>query len=164
MWKSISYTPIGVVRSPYSDEVGMPIQSVAAPGVSGQVEVFEEFAEGVQDLEGFSHLILLCHLHRIREGSLQVVPFLDTQPRGVFATRSPKRPNPIGFTIVRLERLEGRILHILEHDFWTELQYWTLSPMCPYLTYVIPSRSVGLGIGSSRLGRCVQMTASNKPL
>lgn len=131
MWKSISYTPIGVVRSPYSDEVGMPIQSVAAPGVSGQVEVFEEFAEGLQDLEGFSHLILLCHLCRIREGSLQVVPFLDTQPRGVFATRSPKRPNPIGFTIVRLERLEGRILHILEHDLLDGTPVLDIKPYMP---------------------------------
>lgn len=131
MRETVSYTPIGVVRSPFSDEAGMPIQSVAAPGVSGQVEVFEEFAEGLQDLEGFSHLILLCHLHRIREGALRVVPFLDTQPRGVFATRSPKRPNPIGFTIVRLERLEGRVLHILEHDLLDGTPVLDIKPYVP---------------------------------
>ncbi|PZA06470.1 MULTISPECIES: tRNA (N6-threonylcarbamoyladenosine(37)-N6)-methyltransferase TrmO [unclassified Meiothermus] len=128
---TVLYTPIGVVRSPFSEEAGMPIQSVAAPGVRGQVEVFEEFAAGLQDLEEFSHLILLCHLHRIRQGSLRVVPFLDTRPHGVFATRSPKRPNPIGLTIVRLERLEGRVLHILEHDLLDGTPVLDIKPYVP---------------------------------
>src|SRR5262245_13587968 len=98
----ICFTPIGVIRSPYPEPLGMPIQTIAAKGVAGQIELDPAYQAGLQDIEGFSHLILLYHLHLIQESSLRVIPFLDDQPHGVFATRSPKRPNPIGLSIVRL--------------------------------------------------------------
>ena len=74
----------------------MPIQPTGAAGIKGTVEVFEDFQAGLKDLDGFSHIILLYHFHRSRSFDLQVIPFMDTMPRGFFATRAPKRPNPIG--------------------------------------------------------------------
>lgn len=125
------YRPIAVVRSPFTDEAGMPIQSVTAEGIEGQVEVFPEYAEGLADLGGFSHLILLCHLHRVRGSALKVKPFLDTQERGVFATRSPKRPNPIGLTIVRLHRVQDTVLHISELDVLDGTPVLDIKPYVP---------------------------------
>ena len=111
---AITYAPIGVVRSPFRTLDGMPLQSVAAQGIAGAVELEPEFQAGLKDLEGFSHLILLTHLHHMTGYSLEVTPYLDDKPHGVFATRSPRRPNPIGFSIVRLVAIEtngqGRVL------------------------------------------------------
>jgi tRNA-Thr(GGU) m(6)t(6)A37 methyltransferase TsaA len=112
----IEFTPIGIIRSPFKDPEGMPIQPAGAEGVAGRVEVFDGYREGLRDLDGFSHLILLYHFHRSRGYALQVVPFLDSRPRGLFATRAPRRPNPIGLSIVRLERIEGAVLYIRNVD------------------------------------------------
>ncbi len=109
---NIDYQPIGVVHSPYEDAEGAPIQPSRAKGVTGTVEVFEEYVEGLSDLDGFSHIILLCHLHKSSGYRLMVVPFLDTELRGVFATRAPCRPNPIGLSVVRLLGIEGNLLSI----------------------------------------------------
>jgi tRNA-Thr(GGU) m(6)t(6)A37 methyltransferase TsaA len=103
----VVYRPIGTVRSPFSEAAGMPIQPSRAQGIRGTVEVKPEYAEGLQDLGGFSHAVLICHLHRSRGFTLKVVPFLDDTPRGVFATRAPRRPNPIGLSVVRLVAIEG---------------------------------------------------------
>ena len=94
----IVYRPIGIVHSPFKNLEGMPIQPSRARGVEGTVEVFPEFQEGLQDLSGFSHIILVCHLHKATGYDLKVVPFLDTEARGLFATRAPKRPNPMTVT------------------------------------------------------------------
>jgi len=92
----IAFQPIGVIRTPYTEPKGMPIQPAGAAGVRGTVEVFEAYREGLADLDGFSHIVLLYHLHRSEGYRPRVVPFLDTAERGLFATRAPKRPNPIG--------------------------------------------------------------------
>lgn len=102
----VAYRPIGVLRSPHRDVVGMPIQPVGARGVCGHIEVAPEFADGLLDLEGFSHVIVLYHLHRIQGFDLLVRPFLDTQDHGIFATRSPKRPNAIGFSVLELSGVD----------------------------------------------------------
>ena len=94
----------------------MPIQPAAGVGVEGRIEVFEEFQGGLKDLDGFSHIILLYHLHRSRGFKLEVTPFLDTEKRGLFATRAPNRPNSIGLSIVRLDRIEKGVLHIQNVD------------------------------------------------
>ena len=99
----ITYTPIGFFRSPYLEIKGMPIQSIGATGVEGIIEVLPEFREGLKDLEGFSHVYVLYHLHEIVGYDLVVKPFLDTDQHGIFATRSPKRPNPIGLSVMRLK-------------------------------------------------------------
>ncbi len=94
----------------------MPIQPASANSAAGTVEVFPEFVEGLNDLAGFSHLLLIYHFHRSRSVSLTVTPYLDTVPRGLFATRAPNRPNPIGISLVRLVRIEGRHLHVENID------------------------------------------------
>lgn len=112
----VEYSPIGVVHSPFLEREGTPIQPSRSKGASGTVEVFPEFVEGLSDLDGFSHIILLCHLHRSTGWRLKVVPFLDTEPRGLFATRAPCRPNPIGLSVVNLLAVEGHVLVIENVD------------------------------------------------
>ena len=127
----ISYRPIGVIHSPFIDIEGMPIQPTGASGIQGTVEVFPEFAEGLKDLEGFSHIILLYHFHRVQEAKLIVTPFMDFQPRGVFATRAPKRPNPIGLSIVKLISIKQNSLHIENVDILDGTPLLDIKPYVP---------------------------------
>jgi tRNA-Thr(GGU) m(6)t(6)A37 methyltransferase TsaA len=112
----IEFLPIGIIRSPFAELEGMPIQPAGAAGVKGTVEVFEDFHPGLEDLDGFSHIILLYHFHRSRGFDLHVMPFMDTQPRGLFATRAPKRPNPIGLSVVQLDKIENGVLYVQNID------------------------------------------------
>ncbi len=113
----ISYKVIGCVHSPYKNPEGTPIQPAASTGdVFATVEFFPEYAEGLKDLEGFSHIYVLFHLHCSTNKSLQVTPFLDNEPHGVFATRSPGRPNPIGLSVVELIKIEGNLLTVKNPD------------------------------------------------
>ncbi len=127
----IEYRPIGIVHSPYAEIERMPIQASRAKGISGTVEVFSEFREGLQDLEGFSHIILLYHFHKVTGYSLKVVPFLDTVPHGVFATRAPKRPNPIGLSVLRLNGIEGSTLRVSDLDILDETPVLDIKPFVP---------------------------------
>ncbi|WP_305042035.1 tRNA (N6-threonylcarbamoyladenosine(37)-N6)-methyltransferase TrmO [Geoalkalibacter sp.] len=127
----IEYAPIGIIRSPFADPRGMPIQPAGALGVEGRIEIFPEFQEGLQDLAGFSHLILLYHFHRSRGYSLRVEPFLDSHPRGLFATRAPRRPNPIGLSVVQLDRMEGGVLHIRNIDILDGTPLLDIKPYVP---------------------------------
>lgn len=112
----IKYKPIGIIHSPFKEPKGTPIQPAAAKGIKGKVEVFPEYAEGLKDVKEFSHIILVCHFHLSKKPSLKVKPFMDDQMRGVFATRAPSRPNPIGISIVRLIKIEENILHVQDVD------------------------------------------------
>ena len=126
----IQYSPIGVVHSPFREPTGTPIQSAAASavGVEAQVEIFPSFHEGLRDLEGFSHLILLYHMHRIQPAGLLVKPFLGNDRHGVFATRSPGRPNPIGFSVVRLLSVEDGALSITDVDILDQTPVLDIKP------------------------------------
>ncbi len=112
----VTYTPIGVIRSDHQAAEQTPIQPVYARGCPGRAEVRPEFVEGLRDLEGFSHLILLYHFHRAGPAQLIVQPFTDDRPRGLFSTRHPRRPNPIGLSVVRLLRIEGGTLYLEDVD------------------------------------------------
>jgi tRNA-Thr(GGU) m(6)t(6)A37 methyltransferase TsaA len=114
--EEIRLRPIGIIHSPFTAPKGTPIQSAAGRNVQATVEIYPEYAEGLQDLEGFSHVILLYYCHRAKKYSLTVFPFMDTAPRGLFATRAPSRPNPIGLSVVRLISRAGNILTIQEVD------------------------------------------------
>jgi tRNA-Thr(GGU) m(6)t(6)A37 methyltransferase TsaA len=114
--ESVTYRPIGVIRSPHTDPAKCPIQPRYARGIEGRIEIDSAFEEGLDDLDGFSHIVLLFHLHRAKPHRLKVVPFLDDMPRGVFSTRAPSRPNPIGMSVVRLLRRDGCVLHIADVD------------------------------------------------
>ncbi|MFW6304865.1 MAG: SAM-dependent methyltransferase, partial [Candidatus Saliniplasma sp.] len=99
MAPNITYAPIGTVHSPYRDIQGMPIQPTGAKGVKGTLKLKDEYKDGLKDLDGFSHIIILYYFHLSEGYSLTVEPFLDKEERGLFATRAPKRPNPIGLSI-----------------------------------------------------------------
>lgn len=103
---------IGVVHSPFQQAEGTPIQPARSVGAVGTVELDARYVDGLADLAGFSHLILLTYLHRAKPFSLKVVPYLDTVPRGLFATRAPSRPNPIGLSIVKLLGIAGHVLTV----------------------------------------------------
>jgi len=127
----IKYQPIGTIHSPFKDIEDMPIQPAGAANVRGTVEVLPELAEGLKDLEGFSHIILLYHFHRVQEAKLVVIPFMDSEPHGVFATRAPKRPNPIGLSVVRLVSIEGNILYIENVDILDGTPLLDIKPYVP---------------------------------
>jgi tRNA-Thr(GGU) m(6)t(6)A37 methyltransferase TsaA len=127
----IVYRPVGVVHSPFKAPDGAPIQSVAARHVEGVIEVFPEYAKGLRDIEGFSHLILIYHFHLCNEPSLIVRPYLDDETHGVFATRAPARPNPIGTSVVRLVRVDGRRLHVTGVDILDGTPVLDIKPYVP---------------------------------
>ena len=127
----VKYKPIGVIHSPFKEPKGTPIQPAGAKGISGTVEVFPEYAEGLKDIEGFSHIILICHFHLSRGWSLEVKPFMDDQLHGVFTTRAPARPNPIGISTVRLVRVEENILHIQDVDIVDGTPLLDIKPYVP---------------------------------
>lgn len=129
--KKITYSPIGIIRSPFRDIEGMPIQPLAAKGIAGTVELAPEYAPGLRDVEGFSHLFLLYHFHLSEGYALEVKPFLDDCPHGVFATRAPKRPNAIGLSIVRLIRIDQCILHIEDVDIVDGTPLLDIKPYVP---------------------------------
>lgn len=131
MSEGITYHPIGKLRTPFTDLAGMPIQPAGETSAPGTAEIDPEFADGLKDLEGFSHVILLYHLHQVQHLSLRVVPFLDSEARGVFATRAPTRPNPIGLSVVRLLRVEGRVLHLGNVDILDQTPLLDIKPYVP---------------------------------
>jgi tRNA-Thr(GGU) m(6)t(6)A37 methyltransferase TsaA len=129
--KKITYNPIGIIHSPFNDVKGMPIQPAGARGVAGTVEIKQEYVDGLKDIEGFSHIILIYHFHLSKNYSLKVKPFLDDNLHGVFATRAPRRPNPIGISIVRLVKVEGCILHIEDVDIVDGTPLLDIKPYVP---------------------------------
>ena len=122
--------PIGIIHSPFSDPRQTPIQPTRSDAV-GQVEVYPDFASGLQDVDGLSHLILLYAFHRSSGYSLHVTPFLDDQPRGLFSTRYPARPNPIGLSIVRLLARQDNILLIEGIDVLDGTPLLDIKPYVP---------------------------------
>lgn len=127
----IACTPVGVVRSPFTEVAGMPIQTAAVPQLPAQVEVFEQFASGLRDIEGFEFLILVTHFHRCAAEKLEVTPFLDDRTHGVFATRAPARPNRLGLSIVQLLRVDGRTLHVAGNDMLDGTPVLDIKPYVP---------------------------------
>lgn len=127
----IKYIPIGTIQSPFNDLAGMPIQPGGAIGIPGEIHLDPQYTPGLKDLDGFSHILLIYHLHQVEEANMIVTPFLDTQPRGVFSTRAPKRPNPIGLSVVKLVRIEGHILHIENVDILDGTPLLDIKPYAP---------------------------------
>ena len=128
---SIRTKPIGIVHSPYKERSGTLIQGTFMPEGEGTVEIFEKFAEGLADLEGFSHIWLLYQFHLSENYSLKVVPFMDDVERGLFATRAPRRPNPIGLSLLRLLKIEGPVLHVAELDIVDGTPVLDIKPYYP---------------------------------
>jgi tRNA (adenine37-N6)-methyltransferase len=127
----LELTRIGLIHSPHRQAEGTPIQPRYAEAVEGTVEVFPKFAPGLRDLDGFERIWLLFWCDRAREGRLEVVPYRDTQARGVFATRSPSRPNPIGISCVRLLAVEGATLRVAGLDVLDGTPLLDIKPYVP---------------------------------
>ena len=127
----IVFHAVGVVRSPHTDPAGTPIQPAAARDIPGSVLVFPQYHEALKDLDGFSHIYLLSHFHRAGAPRLTVTPFLDDTPRGLFATRAPARPNPIGLSVVRLDRIEEGVLYIRDVDLLDGTPVLDIKPYVP---------------------------------
>jgi len=141
----IEYQQIGIIHTPFHEPKGMPIQPTGAAGVQGTVEIFPEFVQGLQDLDGFSHIILLYHFHRSDGFALLVTPFMDSLQRGVFATRAPKRPNPIGLSIVQLNKLHKQTLYIENVDILDGTPLLDIKPYVPEFDHYVADRIGWLG-------------------
>lgn len=126
-----SLQPVGIIRSPFTQARGTPIQSIYADDATGTVEVHEPFADGLADLDGFDRIWLIYLLDRARPSAMRVVPYRDTRERGIFATRSPARPNPIGMSSVRLLGVDGRVLHVGGLDILDGTPLLDIKPYVP---------------------------------
>ncbi|MBD3179435.1 MAG: tRNA (N6-threonylcarbamoyladenosine(37)-N6)-methyltransferase TrmO [Candidatus Latescibacteria bacterium] len=127
----ITYSPIGIIHSPFTEPAGTPIQPPGADGAGGEVEVFTDYAEGLEDLNKFSHIILLYHFHLAKTTPLRVKPFMDDHYHGVFAMRGPGRPNSIGLSVVSLERIDRNILHVRDLDIIDGTPLLDIKPYVP---------------------------------
>ena len=128
---SFTYSPVGIVHSPHRDIAGMPIQPSGARGIRGTIEIRPAFVAGLRDLEKFSRLILIYAFHRCHDYTLEVIPFLDPRPHGVFSTRVPKRPNAIGLSIVRLIGIQGGVIEIEDVDSLDGTPLLDIKPYVP---------------------------------
>ena len=131
----ITFRSIGIIHTPFRDLSGMPIQPSAAEGIEGKVILDPALQEGLQDLEGFSHIILLYYFHQAGDPKLLVKPYLDDEQRGLFATRAPRRPNGIGFSIVKLLEIQGNILTVANVDILDGTPLLDIKPYIPYFDH-----------------------------
>lgn len=129
--KRMQLKPIGVIRTAFKEPAGTPIQPSRADGARGTVELMDQYREGLRDLEGFERIWLVYWLHRAPQARLLVTPFLDTRQRGVFATRAPARPNPIGISAVRLLRVDGSKLEVAGVDILDGTPLLDVKPYVP---------------------------------
>lgn len=157
--QAITFHPIGVIHSPFTEPAGVPIQPIGAQEFQGWIELLPEFKSGLKDLEAFSHLILLYYFHKVQGFSLKVQPFLDDKPHGVFATRAPRRPNPIGLSIVRLERIEENILYIQDVDV---VDGTPLLDIKPYVPEFDTRQEAQTGWLAGKAGQASQRTADHR--
>ena len=127
----IELSPIGIIHTPYKDPQGVPIQPVFSKDVVGTVEVLPEYKKGLSDLDGFSHIILLYFFHKSTGYKLLCRPFLDNQERDLFATRAPRRPNPIGLSVVELLKIEDHVMTVGSPDILDGTPLLDIKPYVP---------------------------------
>jgi tRNA (adenine37-N6)-methyltransferase len=139
----IKYKPIGIISSPFETVDDMPIQPASARGIIGEVLIYDEYSSGLNDLDGFSHIILIYHFHKVKKQELMVKPFLDDTLRGIFATRSPIRPNPIGLSIVKLIDIKGLKLIIENVDIINNTPLLDIKPFVPNFDYYDQDYRIG---------------------
>lgn len=127
----ITFSPIGTIHSPFQKLISMPIQPSSESSAPGTVDLLPEFTPGLKDLQGFSHIILIYHLHQSHRYTLTITPFLDTAQHGVFATRAPNRPNPIGLSVVPLIRIDDHIIYVDKLDVLDGTPLLDIKPYVP---------------------------------
>lgn len=139
---NLELKPIGRIHSPHRQAQGTPIQPRWAAGIEGRVEIFPEYTAGLRDLAGFERIWLLFWCDQAHAARLEVVPYRDTQTRGVFATRAPSRPNPIGLSSVRLLAVEGNVLRVADVDILDGTPLLDIKPYLPECD-VFPVERIG---------------------
>ncbi len=132
---------IGEIKTPFIDLADMPVQPKGAAHVEGEVVVMPQYEEGLQDIEGFSHIYLIYSFHLANRIEMKVVPFLDNTPHGVFATRSPLRPNHIGISIVELLERAGNSLRVKGVDILDGTPLLDIKPYIEQFDRITNSRS-----------------------
>ncbi len=132
---SVKFNYIGTIYTPHDSNVGVPVQPIYANGIKGKIVLNEEYLDGISDLEGFSHITILFHLHKSNTYKLKVIPFLDDVFRGVFSTRAPKRPNAIGLSTVKLNSINGNVLEIENVDILNGTPLLDIKPYIPEFDY-----------------------------
>ena len=129
----IELESIGTIYTEFNKIEGMPIQPTGAKGIKGTIEIKDKYADGLKDLDGFSHIHILYLLHKVNGYMLEVKPFMDNDTHGVFATRSPKRPNRIGSSVVKLNKIEKNTVFIENIDVLNETPLLDIKPYVPQL-------------------------------
>jgi len=155
----VIFHPIGSVMSPYKDLKGMPIQPAGAKGIRGKVILNPDLVEGLRDLEGFSHIVLIYFFHQSKGFDLRVKPFLDDDKHGVFATRAPRRPNRIGFSVVKLLGIQGNVLEIEDLDI---LDGTPVLDIKPYIMEFDNVENVRLGWLEDKLGELEEIRSDDR--
>jgi tRNA-Thr(GGU) m(6)t(6)A37 methyltransferase TsaA len=140
---------IGIIHSPYKTTGECPNQAYKSKQIA-EIEVFKEYEEGLDGIEGFSHLVILWLFHKSKGHSLKVVPFYDHSPRGLFATRSPRRPNPIGISVVRLIERRGNKLKVKGIDM---VDGTPLIDIKPYVPEFDEKTEIKIGWLEGKIGR-----------
>jgi len=112
----IEFTPIGIIHTPHKESTKTPIQPIFAKGITGTIEVYAEYTDGLADLDEFSHIILIYYFNQSQKTLLKVKPYLQDELHGVFATRAPHRPNKIGMSVVKLLKIKNNMLHVEDVD------------------------------------------------
>lgn len=129
-------TPVGVVHSPLNEESkDVPFQSFTSE-IEGSIELKEEYEQGLEGIEGFSHLSIIYYIHKNKKTKLMTVPLLEKEERGIFGTRSPSRPNHIGVSTVRLVSREGRFLKVKGLDIFDGTPVLDIKPYVPKVDLV----------------------------
>ena len=129
----IELESIGTIHTEFSEIEGMPIQPTGAKGIKGKIVIKDKYADGLKDLENFSHINIIYLLHKVDGYLLEVKPFMDNDTHGVFATRSPKRPNRIGSSVVKVDKIEGNTVYISNVDVLNETPLLDIKPYVPQL-------------------------------
>lgn len=129
----IELESIGTIRTEFKEIEGMPIQPAGAKGIEGKLEIKDKFADGLKDLDGFSHIHIIYLLHKVEGYMLEVKPFMDNNTHGVFATRSPKRPNRIGMSVVKVKKVKGNTVYVENIDVLDETPLLDIKPYVPQL-------------------------------
>ncbi len=131
MTHKITLEPIGIIHSPHQKKEDIPIQGAFKPEGVGTIEIFEKYVEGLKDVEGFSHLLIIYFFHKSKDYNLLAKPFLEDKLHGIFAIRSPHRPNHLGVSVVRLLERKGNTLKIGEIDVFDKTPLLDIKPYVP---------------------------------
>ena len=127
----ITFEPIGIVHSPFTELADMPIQPTGKKAAEGSLEIYPAYCYALADLEGFSHIYALYYFHKVNGWQPKIVPFLDNQPRGLFSTRAPRRPNPIGLSLLQILAVEGSRICVAGLDILDGTPLLDIKPYIP---------------------------------